>query len=88
MGESKFRFGLASARLCLLGLAAMAIAPAEAYINRNYSSLEQTEVFTGDFNDILRQGKLRILLTRDFSSASYLPRRCRRDRRSSRDCAP
>ncbi len=75
MGESKFRFGLASARLCLLGLAAMAIAPAEAYINRNYSSLEQTEVFTGDFNDILRQGKLRILLTRDFSSASYLPRR-------------
>lgn len=48
---------------------------AEAYINRDYSSLEQAETFHGDFEDILRQGRLRILLTRDFTSASYLPRR-------------
>ena len=48
---------------------------AEAYINRSYSSLEQAEAFHGDFEDILRQGRLRILLTRDFTSASYLPRR-------------
>ena len=48
---------------------------AEAYINRSYSSLDQARQFNGDFIDILRQGKLRILLTRDFTSASYLPRR-------------
>jgi membrane-bound lytic murein transglycosylase F len=51
------------------------LSPAEAYINRSYSSLEQAEIFNGDFNDILRQGKLRILLPRDFSSSNYLPRR-------------
>jgi membrane-bound lytic murein transglycosylase F len=67
-----------SARLALrLLLPLLALAffePAQAFINRGYSSLEQTRVFNGDFVDILRQGKLRILLTRDFSSASYLPR--------------
>ena len=57
--------------LLLLGLFAV---PADAYINRNYSSLEETEEFQGDFIDILQQGKLRILLTRDFTSADYLPR--------------
>jgi membrane-bound lytic murein transglycosylase F len=59
--------------LLLLGLACLD--PAQAYINRNYSSLEQAQPFDGDFTDILRRGKLRILLTRDFTSASYLPRR-------------
>jgi membrane-bound lytic murein transglycosylase F len=61
-------------RLLLPLLALAFFDPAQAYINRGYSSLEQTRVFNGDFVDILRQGKLRILLTRDFSSASYLPR--------------
>ncbi len=58
-----------------LMLALLLASPAQAYLNRNYSSLDQAQVFQGDFIDILRQGKLRILLTRDFSSASYLPRR-------------
>jgi len=77
MGELKYTIGPGPRRLrlCLLLAAGLLLSPAEAYINRNYSSLEETEIFTGDFNDILRQGKLRILLTRDFSSASYLPRR-------------
>jgi len=48
--------------------------PAEAYLNRSYSNLEEAETFNGDFVDILAQGKLRILLTRDNSSAAYLPR--------------
>ena len=61
-------------RLLLPLLALLFFDPAQAFINRGYSSLEQTRAFNGDFVDILRQGKLRILLTRDFSSASYLPR--------------
>lgn len=48
--------------------------PAEAYLNRSYSSLEQAQSFDGDFIDILAQGKLRILLTRDNTNAAYLPR--------------
>jgi len=48
--------------------------PADAYLNRSYSNLEQAQSFDGDFMDILAQGKLRILLTRDNSSAAYLPR--------------
>ncbi len=60
--------------LCLLSSLLLAL-PAQAYLNRSYSSLEQAQVFQGDFTEILRQGKLRILLTRDFSNASYLPRR-------------
>lgn len=62
-------------RPCLLLLAGLLLSPAQAYINRTYSSLEQSEIFNGDFDGILRQGKLRILLTRDFSSSAYLPRR-------------
>lgn len=62
-------------RLLLLLLVICFVGPAQAYINRSYSSLEQARVFNGDFTGILRQGKLRILLTRDFTSASYLPRR-------------
>jgi membrane-bound lytic murein transglycosylase F len=49
--------------------------PAEGYLNRTYSSLEQAESFDGDFIDILAHGKLRILLTRDNSDAAYLPRK-------------
>lgn len=58
----------------LLWLALLFIAPSQAYINRSYSSLDQAQSFQGNFIDILRQGKLRILLTRDYSNASYLPR--------------
>ena len=61
-------------RLLLLLLAAASAGPAQAFINRSYSSLAEAQPFDGDFVDILRQGKLRILLTRDFTSASYLPR--------------
>ncbi|MCP4472349.1 MAG: transporter substrate-binding domain-containing protein [Gammaproteobacteria bacterium] len=49
-------------------------APAQAYLSRSYSSLELARDFQGDFMDILAQGKLRILLTRDNSRAAYLPR--------------
>ncbi|MDH3221571.1 MAG: transporter substrate-binding domain-containing protein, partial [Gammaproteobacteria bacterium] len=61
-------------RLLLLLLAVASASPAQAFVNRSYSSLEEAQPFAGDFGDILRQGKLRILLTRDFTSASYLPR--------------
>ncbi len=51
------------------------LAPASyAYINRSYSSLDEARIFQGDFIDILSQGKLRILVTRDHSSLPYLPR--------------
>ncbi len=71
--SDKFSASLA-AQLLLPLLFLLFVGPAQAYINRGYSSLAQTQTFNGDFVDILRQGKLRILLTRDFSSASYLPR--------------
>ncbi len=61
--------------LVLFALLAAGISPAQAFINRSYSSLERAETFQGDFIDILREGKLRILLTRDFTSSDYLPRR-------------
>lgn len=64
-----------AARLLLLLLLSLHLNPALAYINRSYSKLEETRIFHGDFTDILRQGKLRILLSRDFSSADFLPRR-------------
>ena len=66
---------LYAAWLLVLMLLAAGISPAQAFINRSYSSLELAEPFQGDFVDILRQGKLRILLTRDFTSVDYLPRR-------------
>ena len=49
-------------------------APTQAYLNRTFSSLELSRPFDGDFMDILAQGKLRILLTRDNADAAYLPR--------------
>ena len=48
--------------------------PVEAYLNRSYSSLEEARSFDGDFMDILAQGKLRILLTRNNTNVAYLPR--------------
>jgi len=59
----------------LLAVGLLLALPAEGYLNRSYSSLEEAEPFTGDFIDILAQGKLRILLTRDNSDAAYLPRK-------------
>jgi membrane-bound lytic murein transglycosylase F len=55
-------------------MASLCVSPAQAYLNRTYSTLEAAAEFNGDFIDILQQGKLRILLTRDYSKASYLPR--------------
>ncbi len=49
--------------------------PAQAYLNRTYSNLAEAQVFDGDFVDILSQGKLRILLTRDNTKSAYLPRK-------------
>jgi membrane-bound lytic murein transglycosylase F len=63
------------AKLLLFTLALLCLNPAQAFLNRSYSSLEESQPFNGDFIDILGSGKLRILLTRDFSSADYLPRR-------------
>jgi membrane-bound lytic murein transglycosylase F len=59
----------------LFTLAVLCLSPAQAFLNRSYSTLEESQPFNGDFIDILGSGKLRILLTRDFSSADYLPRR-------------
>ena len=59
----------------LFAVALLCLSPVQAYLNRSYSTLEESRPFNGDFIDILGSGKLRILLTRDFSSADYLPRR-------------
>ena len=64
-----------AAGFLLLVFALLFTAPAQAYLNRSYSSLELTRPFQGDFMEILAQGKLRILLTRDNSKAAYLPRK-------------
>ena len=48
---------------------------ASAFFNRSYSNLEQSVILKGDFDNIIRHGKLRILLTQDFTSVTYLPRR-------------
>ena len=48
---------------------------AQAANNRSFSTLEQSQVLSGDFDAILQSGKLRILLPQDFSSSSYLPRK-------------
>lgn len=48
---------------------------AQAFSNRDYSTLEEMQPRFGDFYSILESGKLRILLPQDFTSVSYLPRR-------------
>ncbi len=50
------------------------LTPAAAYFYRSYTTLEQSIVLKGDFENIIRHGKLRILLTQDFTSVTYLPR--------------
>ncbi len=59
----------------LFAAALLCLSPVQAYLNRSYSTLEESRPFNGDFIDILGPGKLRILMTRDFSRADYLPRR-------------
>ncbi|MDH3857566.1 MAG: transporter substrate-binding domain-containing protein, partial [Gammaproteobacteria bacterium] len=59
----------------LFSVMLLCLNPAHAYLNRSYSTLAESVAFDGDFIEILQSGKLRILLTRDFSSADYLPRR-------------
>ena len=51
------------------------IPPASASLNRTYSDLDQSVALKGDFDNIIRNGKLRILLTQDFTSTTFLPRR-------------
>jgi len=63
------------AQLLFFSVMLLCLNSANAYLNRSYSTLEESKIFNGDFIDILGSGKLRILLTRDFSSADYLPRR-------------
>jgi len=46
-----------------------------AFFNRTYSTLAEAQSLKGDFDDIIRSGKLRILLTQDFTSVVYLPRK-------------
>ena len=48
---------------------------AHANFNRSYTTLENSITLKGDLDKIIRHGKLRILLTQDFTSVSYLPRR-------------
>ncbi len=66
--------GNPAAGFLLLVVGLLLATPTQAYLNRTYSSLEQASSFNGDFMDILAQGKLRILLTQDYSNAAYLPR--------------
>ena len=62
--------------LLLAGLMPLFFASsASAFFNRTYSSLAQQETLKGDFDKIILSGKLRILLTQDFTSVSYLPRK-------------
>ncbi len=63
-----------AALLCCLSL--LILSPSsEAFFNRSYSTLEEAQTVKGDFDTILSQGKLRILLPQDFTSVTYLPRR-------------
>ncbi len=48
---------------------------AQAFFNRSYSTLEHSKPIKGDFDEIIRHGKLRILVPQDFTSFAYLPRR-------------
>jgi membrane-bound lytic murein transglycosylase F len=47
----------------------------EALVNRSLTMVDQIEIMQGDFNEILASGKLRILVQRDYSRVSYLPRK-------------
>ena len=60
---------------CLLGLLALSSSSHAYFFNRSYSTLEETLPLKGDFENILQEGKLRILVPQDFTSVTYLPRR-------------
>ncbi len=60
---------------CLFGLLVLSSSSHAFFFNRSYSTLEETLPLKGDFDNILQQGKLRILLPQDFTSVTYLPRR-------------
>jgi membrane-bound lytic murein transglycosylase F len=47
----------------------------EALVDRSLTTVNQIEIMQGDFNEILASGKLRILVQRDYSRVSYLPRK-------------
>ena len=62
-------------RLCCAVLLLACALPSSAYLNRSYTTIEESREFQGDFVEILKQRKLRILTTRDYTAADYLPRR-------------
>jgi len=64
------RFPVLLASLLLLSY----LPQASAYFYRSYTTLEHSITLDGDFENIIRHGKLRILLTQDFTSVTYLPR--------------
>lgn len=64
----------AAANCCLVILLFLSFSSA-AFVNRGYSTLEEAKVLKGDFDNILREGKLRILVPQDFTSVNYLPRK-------------
>jgi len=68
-------------RVSLFALILTALVPllyssgAVAFFNRTYSTLAEVQPLKGDFDGIIRSGKLRILVTQDFTSVVYLPRK-------------
>jgi membrane-bound lytic murein transglycosylase F len=68
-------------RVTLFAMMLAALAPllfptaASAVFNRTYSTLAQSKPLLGDFEKIILSGKLRILLTQDFTSVAFLPRK-------------
>ena len=48
---------------------------AQTFFNRSFNTLENSKSIKGDFDAIIRHGKLRILVPQDFTSAAYLPRK-------------
>ena len=46
---------------------------ASAFLNRSYSTLEKSIILKGDFDNIIRHGKLRILLTQDLPASPTCP---------------
>ncbi|MCP4187195.1 MAG: transporter substrate-binding domain-containing protein [Gammaproteobacteria bacterium] len=62
--------------MAISSLFTLAYAPiSNAFFNTSYITLEESQSLKGDFDNILRQGSLRILLPQDFTSVTYLPRR-------------
>ncbi|MFT5502981.1 MAG: membrane-bound lytic murein transglycosylase F [Gammaproteobacteria bacterium] len=59
--------------IILFGLFSLSL-NVEAFVNRGLNTVDQVEIMEGDFNAILASGKLRILVQRDYSQVSYLPR--------------